>query len=215
MNRARGWASPQRHRPLRRPQLAQLLSLLCAAAALGLAGCGSTHPASISTSTPTPTGTPAEIATPTPTAEPTDAAILNAYDQASAAWVAAAEVPNPQYPGILQWYTGDSLTIVAGELSELQSRGWALVGTYTPHPVVTSVKASTATVQVCAWDTTYIVEKATSTPVSPQPWGGTTTAGWDTSTATMVLQSGAWLLSQQLSEGIGESTPCMSASPSP
>jgi len=80
VNRACGWASPQRHRPVRRPQLAQLLPLLCVAAALGLAACGSTRSASISTSTPP--STPAEIATPTPTVDPTDAAILNAYDQA-------------------------------------------------------------------------------------------------------------------------------------
>jgi len=208
VNPARGWASPQRHRPVRRPQLAQLLSLLCVAAALGLAGCGSTRSASISTSTPP--STPPEMATPTPTADPTDAAILNAYDQAMAAYIAAAAIPNPQYPGILEWYTGLALTVTQGRLGALQQFDWAEVGTYTPYAVITSLDGSTATVEDCGWDTTYIVDKGTSTPVSPQPWGGSTAAGWDSTTNTMVLQSGTWWLTNK----VVETTPCTPASPS-
>jgi len=209
VNRARGWASPQRLRPVRRRQLTQLLALLCAAAALGLAGCGSTHPASISPSTPT--STPPEMATPTPMVDPTNAAILNGYDQAILAWDTAAAVPNPQYPGILEWYTGLALTVAQGRLGALQQLDWAEVGTYTPHAVVTSVDGSTATVRDCGWDTRYIVDKTTNTPASPQPWGGSTAAGWDSFTASMVLQAGTWRLSQNQSE----TTPCTPASPSP
>jgi hypothetical protein len=143
--------------------------------------------------------------------DPTDAAILNAYDQAMAAWDSAAANPNPQYAGILKWYTGLALTVAQGRLGALQQYGWAEVGTYTPHPVVTNVDGATATVQDCGWDTRYIVDQATNTPVSPQPFGGTTTAGWDSSTNTMVLQSGTW----QLSQGVVETTPCTPASPSP
>ena len=211
MNRARGWAFPQRHRLVRRRQLAQLLSFLCVAGALGLAGCGSTRSASIATSTPP--STPAGIATPTPTVDPTVAAILNAYDQAMAAWDTAAADPNTEaeYPGIFQWYTGNALSLAVGRLDILGQLDQVEIGTYTPHPVVTGVGASTATVDDCGWDTRYIVSKGTTTPVSPQPWGGTTTAGWDNYAATMVLQSSTWLLTQLTVEN----TPCTPASPSP
>ena len=76
VNRARGWAAPQRHRPVRRRHVPQLLALLSAAAALGLAACGSSAralPTSRTTSSPTPSAS----ASPTPDAS--DAAVLAAY----------------------------------------------------------------------------------------------------------------------------------------
>jgi hypothetical protein len=130
-----------------------------------------------------------------------------------AAWDTAAADPNTEaeYPGIFQWYTGNALSLAVGRLDILGQLGQVEVGTYTPHPVVTSVDANTATVDDCGWDTRYIVSKGTTTPVSPQPWGGTNTAGWDNYTATMVLQSSTWLLTQLTVE----TTPCTPASPSP
>ena len=130
-----------------------------------------------------------------------------------AAWDTAAADPNTQaeYPGIFQWYTGNALSLAVGRLDILGQLGQVEVGTYTPHPVVASVDASTATVDDCGWDTRYIVSKGTTTPVTPQPWGGSTTAGWDNYTATMVLQSSTWLLTQLTVE----TTPCTPASPSP
>ena len=190
------------------------LALACAALAtvvLDAAACGTATslPPTRTTATPTPAGSP----TPTPTVDPTDAAILNAYDQAMAAWDTAAADPNTEaeYPGIFQWYTGNALSLAVGRLDILGQLGQVEVGTYTPHPMVTSVDASTATVDDCGWDTRYIVSKGTTTPVSPQPWGGTTTAGWDNDTATMVLRSSTWLLTQLTVE----TTPCAPASPSP
>lgn len=213
MNRACGWASPQRHRPIRRRQLPQLLSFLCVAAALGLAGCGSTRPA-----TPTSTPTPTPVAsTPTPTVDPTDAAIIYGYDQAMAAWLAAAAIPSPQYPGISQWYAGVALTLAEGRLGALQQVDWVVVGTYTPHPVVISVDGGTATVQDCGSNTTYVADEGSTTPASPQPAAGTTpfdgtaAVGWNNVTVTMILQAGTWRLSQ----GVTEATPCTPASPSP
>ena len=219
MNRARGWASPQRHRPVRRRPLVQLLSLICVAAVLGLTGCGSTGAASISTSAPP--STPAEIATPTPTVDPADAAILNAYDQAVTAWSAAAADPGAQNPGIVEWYAGQALTLAQARLAALQQLGWVVLGTYTPHPIVTNLDGSTATVQDCGWNSIYVADEGTTTAVSPQPASAMlpfdetvaarVPAGWDNVTATMVLQSGTWQLSEQLLE---VTTPCTAASPS-
>jgi hypothetical protein len=180
---------------------------------VGAAACGTTTLPSPTRTTAAPTPADSPTPTPTPTVDPTDAAILNAYDQAMVAWDTAAADPNTQaeYPGIFQWYTGNALSLAVGRLDILGQLGQVEVGTYTPHPIVTSVDASTATVNDCGWDTRYIVSKGTNTPVSPQPWGGTTTAGWDNSSATMVLQSRTWLLTQLTVE----TTPCIPASPSP
>ena len=210
MNRARGWASPQRRRAVQRRQLAQLLSLLCAAAALGLAGCGSTRSASISTSPPP--STPPEIATPTPTVDPTDAALLSAYDQAMATWDAAASVPNSSYPGLTEWLTGSFLSTAQAHLGLLVLNGDVQTGSHQPHPVISGVDGTSATVDDCDYDTTLIVDKATGVPLSPQPWGGTYTAGWDSIVANMVLDSGTWRLSSE--EGTVNSS-CTPASPSP
>jgi hypothetical protein len=179
---------------------------------VGAAACGTTTLPSPTRTTATPT--PADSPTPTPTpTSAADAAITNAYDQAMAAWDTAAADPNTQgdYPGIHQWDTGDALALAVGRLDILGQLGQVQVGTYTSHPIVSSVDGSTATVEDCGWDTRYIVDKGTTTPVSPQPWGGTTAAAWDNFTATMVLQSSTWLLTQLTVE----TTPCTPASPSP
>jgi hypothetical protein len=152
--------------------------------------------------------------TPTSTVDPTDAAIINAYGQAMAAWVAAGADPNTDshYPGIDQWYTGYELSYILGWLDLIaQVGGEVVVGTYTPHPVVTSVDGSTATVQDCGWDAQYVADKGSTTPASPQPYGWTTASSWDNRTVTMVLQSGTW----QISDEVSEATPCTPASASP
>jgi len=198
------------------PGIRKLLVSSLAVASL-VAGCGSTSratlkPTRVPGDTASPTATPAEIATPTPSAEPTDAAILNAYEQASAAWDAAASIPEVDYPGITQWMTGYSLATAQADLSELVGDGWVLVGSYEPHAVVASVNGTTATVQDCGWDTRYYVYKATGKPVTPQPWGGTTQPGWDSITGLMVLQSGTWRVTNL---GTELNTSCAPTSSSP
>ena len=204
MNRACGGASPQRHRPIRRRQLAQLVSFLCGAAAVALAACGST-PAQTSAATPTPT--------PTPTVDPTVAAIISAYDQATAAWVAAGADPTTDndYPGLDEWYTGDELSHEVSVLVLIAQEGLVVGGTDMPHPVVTSVDGSTATVHDCSWNTQYAADKGTTTPASPQPYGWSTASAWENLTVTMLLQSGTWKISDEVSEA----TPCTPASASP
>ena len=216
-----------RERPARRSHERMLASgtarLALAFAALATvvltaAACGTT-------TSPTPTPTPADSSTPTttptPTVDPTDAAILNAYDQAVTAWFAAAADPGAQDPGIVEWYAGQALTLAQGRLSALQQLGWVVLGTYTPHPVVTNLDGSTATVQDCGWNNTYVADEGTTTAVSPQPASAMlpfdetvaarVPAGWDNVTATLVLQSGTWQLNEQLLE---VTTPCTAASPS-
>jgi hypothetical protein len=190
--------------------VSSLASAALATVVLGVAACGTTTSPS-PTPTPedssTPTAAPPETASPTPTGDPTDAAILNAYDQAIAAWDAAAAIPNPQHPGISEWNTGAVLTLVQARLGALHQYGYVEVGTYTPHPSVTSVDGALATVQDCGWDTRYFVYEGTTTPVSPQPFGYSTASGWDNVSATLALQSGTW----QLSDVVLESTPCTPA----
>src|ERR1019366_10259642 len=77
VNRACGWAAPQRQRSVRRRHVPQLLALLSAAAALGLAGCGSSAHA---LPTPRTTSGPSPSVSASPTLDATDAAIIAAYD---------------------------------------------------------------------------------------------------------------------------------------
>ena len=185
---------------------------------LGAAACGTTTAPS---PTPTPADSATPTATPTPTVDPTDAAILNAYDQAVTAWFAAAADPGAQDPVIVEWYAGQALTLAQGRLGALQQSDWVVAGTYTPHPVVTNLDGSTAAVQDCGWNATYVADEGTTTAVSSEagaptmPFNETVAArmaaGWLNFTATMVLQSGTWRLSEQLLE---VNTPCTAASPS-
>ena len=198
-------------------------SLACAALAtvvLAAAACGTTTSLS---PTPTPADSSTPTATPTPTVGPADAAIISAYDQAWAAWVAAGADPTNgnDYPGLDEWYTGVALTLAQGRLGALQQSDWVVAGTYTPHPVVTNLDGSTAAVQDCGWNATYVADEGTTTAVSSEagaptmPFNETVAvrmaAGWLNFTATMVLQSGTWRLSEQLLE---VNTPCTAASPS-
>jgi len=138
-----------------------------------------------------------------------------------ATWDTAAADPGAQDPGIVEWYAGQALTLAQARLAALQQLGWVVLGTYTPHPVVTNLDGSTATVQDCGWNSTYVADEGTTTAVSPQPASAMLPfdetvaaripAGWDNVTATMVLQSGTWRLSEQLLE---VNTPCTAASPS-
>jgi len=211
-------------RGVRKPRLL-VSSLACAAlgtVVLAAAACGTTtSPTPTPADSSTPPATPSETATPTSTADPTDAAILNAYDQAVTAWFAAAADPGAQDPGIVEWYTGVALTLAQGRLGALQQSDWVVAGTYTPHPVVTNLDGGTAAVQDCGWNATYVADEGTTTAVSSEagaptmPFNETVAArmasGSLNFTATMVLQSGTWRLSEQLLE---VTTPCTAASPS-
>ena len=187
-------------------------SLACAALAivvLAAAACGTT-----TSPTPTPADSSTPTAKPTPTVDPTDAALIHDYDQAWAAWGASVADPTNgnDYPGLDEWYTGYELNYDVSWLNLIAKvGGQVVVGTVTPHPVVTSVDGSTATVQDCAWDTQYVAYKGTTTPTSPQPYGWTTASGWENLTVTMLLQSGTWKISNEVSEA----TPCTPASASP
>jgi len=193
-------------------------SLACTALAtvvLAAAACGTTTSLS---PTPTPADSSTPTATATPTVDPTDAAVVHDYDQAWAAWVTASADPKADkndYPGLDEWYTGYELNYDVSWLILIAEvdvpGGEVVVGTVTPHPAVTSVDGSTATVQDCSWDTQYVADKGTTTPASPQPYGWTTASAWENLTVTMLLQSGTWKISNE----VPEATPCTPASASP
>ncbi|MGA9112673.1 MAG: hypothetical protein WB802_02585 [Candidatus Dormiibacterota bacterium] len=199
MNRACGWAAPRRHRSVWRCQVAQLLGVLSAASALGLAACGSSVDA---LPTPRTTSSPSPSVSASPTLDATDAAIIAAYDaywsavnQAAAAtsgtgaWNTPALSATMVNPLLQQWQS---------ELMQEEAQGIMVTGTFTPqHPAVVSATGTTATVSDCVWDTTVEYYKAsnggTSEVVPNQPGG--TEPGGDSVQVAFTLVSEKWLAS--------------------
>ena len=133
VNRACGWAAPRRHRSVWRCQVAQLLGVLSAASALGLAACGSSVDA---LPTPRTTSSPSPSVSASPTLDATDAAIIAAYDaywsavnQAAAAtsgtgaWNTPALSATMVNPLLQQWQS---------ELMQEEAQGIMVTGTFTP-----------------------------------------------------------------------------------
>ena len=210
VNRACGWAAPQRHRPVRRPQVPQLLALLSAATALGLAACGSTVqtlPRPITTSSPTVS------ASASPTLDATDAAIIAAYDsywsavnQANAAtsgtgaWNVPALSRAMVNPLLGQWQD---------ELMQQEAQGIFVQGSLTAQrPRVISNTATTAEVSDCVSDDALEYYKATdggtATLVPSQP--DLPSGGDDGVTIAFTLVSGSWMASSSVSLEYGNCT---------
>ena len=183
----------------------RVLALGAALAAALLAACG--QPAAHNKP---PTSTPSATASASPTADPTTASILNAYEQSWAAWHSAAAIPEINYAGITQWFTGQALVRAQGLLTLMVQLGQVETGTRELHPVVESISGTTAIVQDCLYSTAVIVYKSSGVPVTPQPGG--TQPEWDSETATLGFASGSWHVSSGQEE-FGSS--CRPASPSP
>lgn len=183
------------------PAAVPLVALLLAAA-----GCGAAAP-SPSPSPSLPADTASATATATPTPDPTAAAVIYGYDQAQATWVAAGANPSVEDAGLTQWYAGTAYSQVIGRLGAMVYIGVVLKGSYQPHPRVTVIEGTTATVHDCGYDTTYYVDKTTGATPSPQPFGGTVAPAWDSVTATMTQdKSGTWQLTNEQEE-MGACTP--------
>jgi hypothetical protein len=188
----------------RRMALRGTLAAFASCVALVLSACGQAAPHS-----PSPTPRP-PTARASPSADPTTTAILNAYEQSWAAWHSAAAIPEINYPGITQWFTGQALVRAQGLLTLMVQLGQVETGTRELHPMVESSSGTTAIVQDCLYSTAVIVYKSSGVPVTPQPGG--TQPEWDSETATVVLASGSWHVSSGQEE-FGSS--CRPASPSP
>ena len=210
VNRARGCAAPQRHRSVRRRQVPQLLALLSAAGALGLAGCGSSAHA-LPTLRPTSTPTPSASASPTPDAS--HAAVLAAYDAYIAALNQAdAATSSPgawNLPVLAATMVNPLLQEFQAKLMQSEAQGIEVEGAFTPqHPSVISNTGSDAVVSDCVWDTTvqwYAAHNGfTAEPVPNQP-GGTQPTG-DGVQVDFTLVSGKWMASQNPDWEVGNCT---------
>jgi hypothetical protein len=176
-----------------------MLATFALAGMLVAAGCGSSTGATPKqTPTPTPSAAPSASATP----EGTDAAVIAAYRAEIAAYdQALADTDNPgawTLPALANTMVNPELDAVKAELQSDENQGIVVTGMQTPlNPQVVSVTGTSATVSDCVWDTTVQYYRAhngfTAEPVPNQPGG--TQPGGDATTATLMLVSGKWMVS--------------------
>lgn len=155
-----------------------------------LAGCSSPHTSADagahSTSTSSITSTSAS--TPTPTAT----AVLIAYRASWSAFEQALADANPNAPALAATMVDPQLQGVKANLLSDQIHGMIGRGTFTLHPRITSLTATTATVVDCAYSTAELVYKTTGKPVPP-----ITPPENDGVTSTLVLTGGVWKVYKQ------------------
>lgn len=212
MKHARGWAAPQPHRSVRRRQVPQLLALLSAAAALGLAGCGSSARA-LPTLRPTSSPTPTASVSASPTPDVSDAAVIAAYDASFAALnqaIAATSSPGAwNLPALSATMVNPLLQQWQSEFIQQEAQGIIGKGTFTPeHPTVISNTGTTAVVSDCVWDVAFEYYKASNggapelVPSQPDLPSG----GGDGERITFTLVSGKWMASSASSLEYGNCT---------
>ena len=163
-----------------------MLSL--AAAGLLLAACGG-GPAS---STATTVRTNAAKSTPSSTTDPASAAVLAAYRAGWGAFEQALATANPADPALAATMVDPQLQGVKANLLADQRQGMVGRGTFTLHPKIVSIPATTATVVDCAYSTAALVYVSTDKPVPP-----VTPPENDGVRATLVLVNGTWKVSKQ------------------
>ena len=181
-----------------------LVALMGLAGLLAAAACGST-PRSSPTATPTVTdsasATASAVPSPSPSGDQT-AAIIAAYKAQIAALVQAWTDTSPgawALPALPATMANPLLQNTEDQLLQFEEQGIVVRGTLTPEdPRVVSDTGTSATVSDCVWDTTVEYEKATNQAV-PNQAGGTQPGG-DGYSATLVLVSGKWLVSDETAE---------------
>ena len=142
-----------------------------------LAGCSSTpgpaagrSTASVPRSMTTTTSGPSSITT----TRGSVSAVLAAYRPEWAAFEQALADANPGDPRLAATMVDPQLQSVKGNLLADQRQGMVGRGTFTLHPKVTVISATSATVVDCACSTAELVDKATGKPVPPVPRRRTT-----------------------------------------
>jgi len=137
-------------------------------------------------------------AKPSPTASPdvVDAAILQAYQAESVAFVTAAHISDPAYPALSATATDPLLMQVRQSLVYDKDQGIVGRGDVTlEHPHVVSLSGSTAIVQDCVYSALVLVYVSSGRPVPGQPGG--TQPEYDGVRATLVMTAGVWKVSDQ------------------
>jgi hypothetical protein len=162
--------------------------LSLAAAALLLAACGG-GPAS---STATTVRAKAAKSTPSSTTDPNSTAVLAAYRAGWRAFEQALATANPADPALAATMVNPQLQGVKVNLLADQRQGMVGRGTFTLHPKIVAMSATTATVVDCAYSTAALVYVSTGKPVPP-----VTPPENDGVRATLVLAGGTWKISKQ------------------
>ncbi len=164
------------------------------AAGLALAACGGgsgsavSHPPTTTSVRPTVTS----VSAPTTTTDPVGTAVLQAYRAGWAAFEHALTDANPEDPALMATMVAPQLTGVRANLLADQQQGMVGRGTFTLHPKIASLTATTATVVDCAYSTSVLVYAKTGKPVPP-----ITPPENDGVQATLVLTGGTWKVSKQ------------------
>ncbi|MHB1511063.1 MAG: hypothetical protein ACYCST_19650 [Acidimicrobiales bacterium] len=162
--------------------------LSLAAAALLLAACGG-GPAS---STATTVRERAAKSTPSSTTDPASTAVLAAYRAGWRAFEQALATANPADPALAATMVDPQLQGVKANLLADRRQGMVGRGTFTLHPKIVAMSATTATVVDCAYSTAALVYVSTGKPVPP-----VTPPENDGVRATLVLAGGTWKITKQ------------------
>ena len=159
-----------------------------AAAALLLAACGGGPASSTATTVPAK----AAKSTPSSTTDPASTAVLAAYRAGWSAFEQALATANPADPALAATMVDPQLQGVKANLLADQRQGMVGRGTFTLHPKIVSISATTATVVDCAYSTAALVYVSTCKPVPP-----VTPPENDGVRATLVLTGGTWKIAKQ------------------
>jgi len=130
--------------------------------------------------------------TPTTTTDPAGTAALEAYRAGWAAFEHALTDANPEDPELMATMVAPQLTGVRANLLADQQQGMEGRGTFTLHPKIASLTATTATVVDCAYSTSVLVYAKTGKPVPP-----ITPPENDGVQATLALTGSTWKVSKQ------------------
>ena len=161
-----------------------------AAAGLVLSACGGGG--SSAPSTTAGRRRPTSHATTSSTTDPTAAAVLAAYRAGWAAFANALSDANPEDPRLPATMVDPQLQSVRGNLLADQRQGIVGRGTFTLHPKIVSMSASTVTVVDCVYSTSVLVYAKTGKPVPP-----ITAPENDGVRSALLLTGGTWKVYKQ------------------
>lgn len=164
------------------------------AAGLVLAACGGANGSADASHSTTGDARPTTTVRPetTTTIPPAAAAVLKAYRAGWASFEHALADANPNAPDLAASMVPPQLTGVRANLTADRQRGMVGRGTFTLHPRVVSLSATTATVVDCAYSTSVLVYAQTGKPVPP-----ITPPENDGVRSTLILTGGTWKVYKQ------------------
>jgi hypothetical protein len=128
----------------------------------------------------------------TTTTHPTTTAVLQAYRAGWSAFEHALADANPEDPELTATMVAPQLTGVRANLVADQQQGMVGRGTFTLHPKLMSLSATTATVVDCAYSTSVLVYAKSGKPVPP-----ITPPENDGVQSELVLTGGVWKVYKQ------------------